>query len=254
MTLIELLVVIAIIAILASLILAGLAKAKGQGQATACLSNLRQFAVAYQMYSSDNGGKLPENAEPDGNEGADTNSWVYGSMKIATDSTNHIPLHAGQLFPYLSQFAVFRCPSDISTGNGSPRVRSYSANAWTGGTVMEKLEQQTPYRVFVKEADFGATSSSGIWVFIDEHIWTLTYGWFQVTMDNSYPFLQLPSSRHNNGYSLNFADGHAETFHLLSPANQVPETELLAFNAGEPAKVATNNVDWIKLRGVTTTQ
>ncbi len=254
MTLIELLVVIAIIGILASLILAALSKAKGNGRAAGCLSNMRQFAIAYQMYSSENGGKLTENASPEGNEGVDTNSWVYGSMKVVADSTNDVPLHAGQLYPYLSQFAVFRCPSDISTGNGKPRVRSYSANGWTGGTVMETLEEQTPYRVFVKETDFGATSPSGIWVFIDEHIRTLAYGWFQVTMDNSYPFVQLPSTRHNNGYCLNFADGHAETFHTLNPVDQAPETELLAFSVTVPPKVATNNIDWIKLRGVTTTQ
>ncbi len=52
-TLIELLVVIAIIALLASMLLPGLQKAREMGRRAKCISNLRQCGLAFMMYAQD---------------------------------------------------------------------------------------------------------------------------------------------------------------------------------------------------------
>lgn len=58
-TLIELLAVVAVVSVLASLAYAGVGAAIGKGHTTRCLSNLRQVGTAIQMFTGENGGRLP---------------------------------------------------------------------------------------------------------------------------------------------------------------------------------------------------
>ncbi len=63
-TLIELLVVIAIIAILASLLLPALARAKESGKRIKCLNNMRQLGISLVMYTDENESKFPPRSHP----------------------------------------------------------------------------------------------------------------------------------------------------------------------------------------------
>lgn len=57
-TLIELLVVIAIIAVLMAILMPALQRVKQQARTTACLANLKQWALMFAMYTDDNDGKF----------------------------------------------------------------------------------------------------------------------------------------------------------------------------------------------------
>src|SRR5581483_5688376 len=73
-TLVELLVVIAIIALLASALLPALIRAKQSAQAARCRSNLRQLALGFHMYVSDNG-RYPRFTWFTLPDGGDGRSW-----------------------------------------------------------------------------------------------------------------------------------------------------------------------------------
>jgi prepilin-type N-terminal cleavage/methylation domain-containing protein/prepilin-type processing-associated H-X9-DG protein len=101
-TLIELLVVISIIAILASLLLPALGKARERGREISCKSNLKQNAIPFIMYEDDYNGYIPyrlENSNPDGS------GYNYYTDKIFNWPT--------KLRDYLKDsLATAYCPSD----------------------------------------------------------------------------------------------------------------------------------------------
>jgi len=253
-TLVELLVVIVIIALVAALLLPALSRAKASAKQSGCLGNLRQLEAAFQMYASDNGGYLIQNVLfiPAPEEPFSTNAWVYGDMMNKNDATNVMLIKIGELFPYVPQPATYHCPADLIDGRGPPRVRSYSMNSWIGSKEMEVEEEETPFRIFLKDSDVAAGRPASIWVLMDEHTATLDDGWFEVTMDDSQPFLNLPATRHQNAYGLNFADGHAEIYHLRTAVTQIAETQAQAFTQPSYESIPAGNTDWIKLKGVTT--
>ena len=115
-TLIELLVVIAIIAILASMLLPALNRARETAKSIKCVSNLKQFGVSTQSYSSDNEGFIVKNFMP-----YDAGYTYWPAMLIVNTSIT------GKLF-ICPSFAANQVAASWKTYNKAKAIASPGAS------------------------------------------------------------------------------------------------------------------------------
>jgi prepilin-type N-terminal cleavage/methylation domain-containing protein/prepilin-type processing-associated H-X9-DG protein len=259
-TLIELLVVIAIIAILASMLLPALNKAKAKGQAASCLSNAKQLQLCWFLYAHDNNDVIVWNAI------SDSHSWIDGTgPNLAYDlpgATNLATIRNGLLFQYNTQLKIYVCPAqtrvEVMSRNATlplPPARSFSISGqmnggtWEGNRIKPVILQGNPASAlpYSKITQINRPPPVSAFVFMDESEYTIDDGYFAVLV-NVDTWQNYPAYRHGGSASMSFADGHGEVKRWVEPSTATLSNPLGLVPAPRFGNQRNRDLQWLSDR------
>ena len=218
-TLIELLVVIAVIAVLLSLLLPALGRAKRESLRASCINNLKQISQAAMSYTESNGGYYPMCASG----GQSWDDFLSDDLQTGlsmADRTQNILSNAA----FAGRLKVLACPEDTKRSTLTWFPRSYSVNsgdAWWSPASFTGISMEASAR----SANIAAVAVLSNTLLIGE----------RVNVDSYVGGTSFSTSGHqvnNNGaathprpsyYTYSFCDGHVEYAHastLLTKRNR----------------------------------
>ena len=219
-TLIELLVVIVIIALLLSVLIPSLKKAKEHAKTIVCKTNFRSLSTAWFTYSCDNADEL---CRTEGGYGGITNNQAFGWAFVSGYAgAEPIPANwetaeayrirqdniaKGTLWPYINSYNAYGCPADR---RAKVRIRSYSMNYPLNG--IPAFEAMYGAKIAKKTSEISSPSSRI--AFAEKYFETDNNfeirGAYRVIQDGNLRD-EYATPWHNQRNNFGFADGHGET-------------------------------------------
>ncbi len=235
-TLIELLVVIAVIAVLMSILMPALQRAREQGKRAACLNNLKQLTLSWILYADDNDDKIvcgdsyeyttmyTSASAPFNKSHYNEKPWVYNDFQdtTLTKQGKEQKILDGALWPYVRTLKIYKCPTVErkvldAYQHVSPPVRTYSAadsmncKNWDdmGAEMLKKRLQikEPAFRmVFLDDGGTNPAAMGG---------WTVRT--LRVVRGGNWTWWDPPPIRHGDGTTFSFVDGHSEYHKWADP-------------------------------------
>jgi prepilin-type processing-associated H-X9-DG protein/prepilin-type N-terminal cleavage/methylation domain-containing protein len=213
-TLVELLVVIGIIAVLISLLLPSLGKAREQARTVKCMSNLRQLGLATAMYCGEARGFLPYPTTTKGEQMLWYN--VLDPYLQAKANENRTGVAAGRSYREFKQCVVFESFDGGKFTGNQDALKEFS-RTYKMNTMLRRFDPARQARVtevpnqtnFVYLGDATSMDETGP----IEGQWE--NGQFSMEVNDKTE--AGPALRHNkDGANILFVDGHVETMYLAT--------------------------------------
>jgi prepilin-type N-terminal cleavage/methylation domain-containing protein/prepilin-type processing-associated H-X9-DG protein len=261
-TLVELLVVIGVIAILISILIPALTRARDQANRAACMSNIRQVMLGFILYAQQNKDKCPYGSRLDNPGNVDIpGDWIYWRPVADPNAVNNSAIVPFLNAKSLAFQTLMRCPSDRgqdritgSTGNysysyvmnmyfepragfypaeGGPPIRLSTTKRASEKILLAEENEKTINDGFWAPGNYTSTPVPGNW----EANWVVNWDWLSIRHDNQKkevepavpntgPLANLPNKDRMGVVC--FADGHVDLVprrYAHSPLHLLPRLD-----------------------------